>query len=1533
MSSNDQATNKQDPQNDLYDSGVTNGDVDWLFRGKSKKLTKKMNFNKDIDGKERQRSLDIDRDKEKSPESAKSPPEVKEKSGPETLDKLGDKNEQVSGTKQVSPESKPKTPAKEKTVVSKDFQRELNKEKQKLKEMEHDKENPSTTKLTDPRRTSDAEEANIRPENSRRESSKLDKLFRTRSSSVSKTDKKDEKEGKKNFNFINYAGTSFDGASLYNQNFETNYLDSSAKPRQPGQNPIVKAPKINKSPATSATSQMNTNCNVSSSNPLSTSNSNTSNTSNNSNNSSSGAGSNLSAHGSPAESATTSTSSSATKPRSRSSSTGSTSGKDGGGKKSIFSSLSSKFKSQPSTATSTNHSTANNNSSSDHHEKLTADVIAVGGGFNPQFKEREDLSALYNKPPAEIGGMPIKRRNSAQTQEQPQNSLEKLSSSANSFNSLFKRRSSTSSTASQQSTQSPHQPVAHNSRIVLNKKPNKEKNPIKELNDVNLKRVNFSIDKLVFDPQQQIPSRRPKKGNVLIPEDLMAPPPRLSQGISLNDGATKVNDEPKYSEKELNLAIEAQRRALLEAEKHAQEAHNSAKRIAAEVQQYKAKARRNTTITEGNEEMFDNEEDRDNYRAEQEREQHDQDQTFDELKNIEIDKPLHYHEKYFEDDTMELDISNLSLEQIYTRCCHLREILPIPATLKQLKNKTKPLSVLKLLNPKPTLIDVLSFSDFIAIVPITTVIFDNVTMTTEMLKHILSSLTYNKSLEKLSLRNVPIDEIGWKYLCKFLSSNRSIKKLDISQQRIKSDTKPFLIRGSMNWKLFIKALIVRGGIDELVINGCKLSDQVFKDLVDNALTISTFRLGIASCELNDFKTETICNWIKHPKSRCVGVDVAFNDLSQGQLKYFIDCFNSGNVKLIFFSLYQTNLSNFEEAGKLLESLTKVKTLRFLDLSSLPDLFPGIISKLNFFLPKFENLKRIHFDLNNLTSPSIIAISEILPKVKGLLHVSFLGNRNLNNSVAASIYAAVKKSDSIYTLDLDYDLINDKVNQKIAFYLMRNMDNVINLNNKKDSNKKDHKTDDNIENATNNDHEEEELMFDGSLLMEAAEKLLVENDNSPNKKEDIKLQKIISNALIERTRELRDGIHRTIDTLFDKKNAGTLSLEGKESLLRFCLLDASLEKLVHMFEEQAKRAKAISMSPSASGEFHDATDSIQTSSVNHNGDNDDNSDKQRAPSSGSDITKSITNSSGKSQIFGDSENRNNNHHLTINVNDKELLHQSSNELITSGGPIISPRNTETLNKLGYFQASNESSTFQPHQVVVDSKPDGQNVPIDNLTGRPVLMRSISQTSSHAKEQELEEGEFHRWGFFMQQRNNSNSDLKNASANDSKEAKDRRDSEDEQPKTLPALNVLPSGNELRDAIIEAKGIESITDLIDKINNNRVSLEKIYHISDRKQQDEILQSFENFKINEEAKKQCNDCQKSKISSELPPTSKQSPEELKKINGENMDNSPHVNDDDESIDSIELEQDKECDHVDAVVDQVYDKLLNDAQRVRSNK
>lgn len=1249
---NEQLINRQ---NDLikndFESGVSNGDVDWLFRGKSKKLTKKMNQNKELD------------------------------------DQIKDANKQ--GLNCLS--------RKGSIIQTQDS--ELNIKKP------GDGSDQSRVEVPEPNKEESIEalEETGRPE------FKLDKAFRQRSTSNSPSPS--TAIPKKKFNALDYSGSSFDGGSYMSDSYKS---DSALGPNQ-------------SSSVSSGRVSINSKSNAISIEP---------------------------------------------KGRSRSSSMGSSASSNNSFlKKSLFSSISSKFKS---------NDVQNPSQSS---SPKTPNFLGSGGSFTSDF---DGFSSFFIKGGSDANGIAVGSKRTDQSRKNSvdmrRNSVELRKNSVDtpsspSFNSLFKRRTSTSSQSSVSSSKPQIQPqptIEEQQRIILNKNPNKSRNTLEELNDISLKRVVFAIDKMDYDPQQQIPSRQPRKGNVLIPEDLTAPPPRLAQGISLTDGAI-ANDTPRYSEKELALAIEAQKRALIEADKHSQEAHLAAKRLSYEVDQINAKVSRQSKLEDTNKAITED--------IELDDEVTDLASNVVNEKQIEIDKPLHVHENHF-DVEQYVNIDALTLEQIYTRCCHLREILPIPATLKQLKNKTKPLQVLKLLNPKPTLIDVLSFSDFIAIVPITTIIFDNVTMTTEMLKHILASLVNNKYLEKLSLRNVPIDELGWKYLCKFLSGNSSIKKLDISQQRIKADLKSNQIRSSMNWPLFIKCLINRGGIEELVINGCKLNDDTFNRLIET-LT-STMRLGIASCELNHNKSRIVCEWLKKPTTKCIGVDIAFNDLSRGQLSFFIEAFNSGNVKLIFFSLYQTNLSDIGEFTELLKALTKVKPLRFLDLSSLPALYPGVISKLNTYLPNFSNLKRIHFDLNDLTSQSIIAILEILPKVKGLYHVSFLGNRNLNNSVAASIYGAIKTSSSIFTMDLDYDLINDQLNQRIAFYLMRNMENVVEPN---------------AHNKHNDD--QEELMFDGSLLMEAAEKLLNENDNKPNKVEDFKLQKIISNALIERTRELRQSIHRTIDSLFEKRNNGTLTLEGKESLLRFCLLDSSLEQLVNLFEEQAKISSSpISPSPS-----------IEDAKVR---------------------------------------------------DDDKSLHHKSTEVITTG-PILLPRNTETLTKLGYDNNADQSN-FQPHQVVVDSSKDGKNIPIDYLTGRPVLMRSISQTSTHAKEQELEEGEFHRWGYFINQRRNNTPQK-----------------EEDDTQKLPKLSILPSGNELRDAIIEAKGIESITELINKINNNRFNIEKLYDVSDPHRKQQVLDTLEKMKIEE-------------------------------------DKQPEV-----------PEVDSDNNQVEAVVDEVYDKLLNDAQRVRS--
>lgn len=1042
---------------------------------------------------------------------------------------------------------------------------------------------------------------------------------------------------------------------------------------------------------------------------------------------------------------------------------GSVSRSNSGRGKSFFSLLSSKFKSGSSSAIPLLPLTAPSS------PKLNPEII----GSRHHVPKEQDLCSLVNQIPSDAGiAIP-----SSKSSRRSSISSSPLLSVEKEWGGFFKRKSLVSSQSS------PHLAEKKSSkpRMKLNRNPNRQKPVLNEIQELKLKRVSFALDILPDDPQQQIPSRKPKKGNVLIADDLRAPIPRLLQGITTGDSKTPL-PETKYTDSEIQSIRDTQRFNALEAEKHAIEAHLSAKKLASQVLQFKYNKVESTVVEE--------EEDVAPSQVEQ---------------LFEIDKPLHLHEHHFADEVSGEDANKeLSLETVYTRCCHLREILPIPATLKQLKNKTRPLQVLKLLNPKPTLIDVLSFSDFIAITPINTVIFDNVTMSTEMLKHFLSALVNNKHLEKLSFRNVAIDENGWLYLCEFLSRTSTVKKLDISQQKVKHLTKQTSFRSAMNWDLFIKSLIARGGIEELVMGGCKLSDDTFENLLENALSISTCRLGMAATEINVAKCEMIADWITRENSKCVGVDVAFNDLSQGQLRPFIEAFNTKPANLIFFSLNSTQLSDPQEVGELLRSLANVKTLKFLDLSCLPQLFPAVISKLDKYLPLFHCLKRVHFDLNDLTPQSVGAISEILPKINGLIHVSLLGNRNLPREAIASLYAAVKLS-SIFTLDLDQDLVPDELSQRLALYLMRNMDRSI-------------KPD-----LTNiNKDSQDEVMFDGSLLMESAEKMLIESDKTSGET-DFKLQKIITNALIERTNAVRKEIHRIIDNLFQKRTQGTLSFEGKESLLRFCLLDASLEKVVHMFEQKAKMMSGAMESPSPS---------IQDG-------------------------KNLSN--GSLLQSGIATN-----------NDHDQLHESSTALIDAG-PILMAKTTH------FDQGPVYNPTFEPHSVVVEPRLDGSTVPIDNLTGRPVLMRSISQTSVHAKEQELEEGEFHRWGYFMEHRNDT--------------------PEEGKVQEGPVFGAVPSGSELREAIIDAKGIESVQELIRKIGTHRVSLENIYN-----PEGHVLSN--NNTEGTGALKEAVDIFDEPFES----TTSEADEVL----------------------SIDSGQDH---NVHPVVDEAYDKLLNEAERVRSNK
>jgi len=837
-------------------------------------------------------------------------------------------------------------------------------------------------------------------------------------------------------------------------------------------------------------------------------------------------------------------------------------------------------------------------------------------------------------------------------------------------------------------------------RIILNKNPNRSQLPIKNLSNIRLRRVTFALDKLPDDPPQQIPSRRPKKGNVIVVEDLVSGPSKLNVGIT-NESQT---ESKKYDDKELKMVMESQRKALEEAEKHAQEAHFAAKRIANEVKLYKQNNNKKSPIEKQQEE--------------------DEDAVDVGVSNLEIDKPIHLHEHHYEEEEHQID-EDIPLELIYTRCCHLREILPIPATLKQLKNKHSPLTTLKMLNPKPTLIDVYSFSDFIAIVPIKNIIFDNVTMNTEMFKVVLSSLINSTTIEKLSLKNVPIDEIGWKYLCKFLSRNKNISKLDISQMKVKTDLPLSQHRSEMDWSLFINTLSLRGGLSELILNGCKLSTLDFCRLIDEGISISTKRLGLVSMGLDFDQIKKLSSWITAEGSTCEGIDLGFNDLSiDNNLKPIVKKLaNNKNPKLAHISFNSTNLSNVEDSALLIRSLSNLENLNFLDLSNLKLIFPGIMPYLNKYLPRFPNLKRLHLDSNELSTKSFSILSGIIPKCVKLIHLSIMNQSTISYAAAATLYSAIKSSKTILNLDIDYDLIDEKISSRIAVCLMRNMESSMNG--------------DSYHHLDSYD----DILFDGTLIAETAGKLL-EKFNTHEIENDEFSKKFLKKKFLNKINESRGNINKTIDELLTKQDQKLLSLQEKEDLLRFYFLDDSLLKILDIFQ---------------------------------------------------------------------------------NLNDEP----------------------------------SQQSDVQPHQMATELT-EGKETAIDVATGKPILLRSVSQTSMQAKKQEEEEGEFHRWGFFVQQQRQlypndklehhppqpqSPSPQQYRIPQSPQQQKQQQVSQQQQqqqqyPTSIPAPQItapnqqdlstwakLPSGEELRDAVIKAKGINSINDLIENVNGHRFNLDKIY------------------------------------------------------------------------------------------------------------
>ncbi|CCE63328.1 hypothetical protein TPHA_0E02360 [Tetrapisispora phaffii CBS 4417] len=516
------------------------------------------------------------------------------------------------------------------------------------------------------------------------------------------------------------------------------------------------------------------------------------------------------------------------------------------------------------------------------------------------------------------------------------------------------------------------------------------------------------------------------------------------------------------------------------------------------------------------------------------------------------------------DDTPYPPNEDIPHDEVYTRCCHLREILPIPATMRQIKKgSTSPIPILKLHNPHPSMIEILTFSDFIRAVPIVSLSLDGVHLSVQMLRILLSSIIFNKSLIKLSMRNTPLDSEGWKLVCYFICNRKELKSVDLSMapsiitsaQKLKhnvlkkSDTRMNYNpenRSELNWDLLTASIAKKGGLEEIIIAGAQMSLDQFENFIEVAC-MATERLGLAFNKLTKEQCDLLSKWLV--QNNVTGLDVGFNDL-RGKLSSFSDAIwnkiqNAGyQDALSYLSFNGTNLevldgatSNDNEVLKLITVLCYCENLQFLDLSNNPKIFPACSRTLIKCLPVFVDLVRLHLDYNNIQNTEIVMLTEILPLCSKLNYFSMLGSK-LEVATYKLLMDAVRKSNSIITLNVDSQDFSEDLTNELSILTLRNLQDQF---------------------KTLNAVDEKNVPLPN--LQEELAKILTKRG-----KDDPEFDKEVDD-FINNLSNSRVTIIKVVNDLFNLQAKGQLNTEGKETLIRLCFTNDCLEKGIRLLKSK------------------------------------------------------------------------------------------------------------------------------------------------------------------------------------------------------------------------------------------------------------------------------------------------------------------------------------------------------------------------------
>ncbi|TQS36886.1 hypothetical protein Golomagni_02655 [Golovinomyces magnicellulatus] len=434
--------------------------------------------------------------------------------------------------------------------------------------------------------------------------------------------------------------------------------------------------------------------------------------------------------------------------------------------------------------------------------------------------------------------------------------------------------------------------------------------------------------------------------------------------------------------------------------------------------------------------------------------------------------------------------------RIYKRCCQLRESQVLKRIVEQLidlpdySQNSGVVNKLDLTGHNFERSDIITFGDYLAVVPIYELVMENCALTDEDIRIILAGLLATKPPEsesklstkresngtnqggfiaRLVLKNNPgIGRDGWQYICTFIAMCHSLNLIDLSQIPFnQSSSAPKTIENmetdqntlSNDVSHFLANALsrrVRGKELKLLnMAECGLTSFQIGNIIDGIISGGLSRLCMARNNINFEGIRHIGRYIR--TSQCKGLDLGGNILGN-ELGTITDALNEENT-LHSLSLAGCNLSS-DSLRDLFLALAKLKNLKSIDLSNNPLLFgsePNALMLFRRYLPQMKALKKIKLMSVSLTTDQVIALAEILPELPCLAHINIMENPlraalessdkndKLKQEEACALYTslmvAVHISKTLINVDIEVpstessDLVKALARQVVAHCLM------------------------------------------------------------------------------------------------------------------------------------------------------------------------------------------------------------------------------------------------------------------------------------------------------------------------------------------------------------------------------------------------------------------------------------------------------------------------------------------------------------------